>query len=88
MIAPALTLAWTPFIDPIDANAFWYLLIIPMAIGIALAFKAVRVGEMRKYPRHVAMMTAQIILGVVVLAIASFIVIDKLVPILTPMPAP
>ncbi len=82
------TLAWTPFIDPIDANAVWYLLLIPIAVGISLAFKAVRVGDMKKYPKHVAMMTAQIITGIVVLAIASFIVIDTLIPMLTPMPAP
>ena len=86
MLAP--TLAWTPFIDPIDANGVWYLLLIPIALGVALAFKAVRVGEMRKYPRHVAMMTTQIVFGIVMLAIASFVVIDWVLPILTPMPAP
>lgn len=82
------TLAWTPFIDPIDANSVWYLLLIPIAIGISLAFKAVRVGDMKKYPRHVAMMTVQIITGIAMLAIASFFVIDALIPLLTPMPAP
>lgn len=81
-------LAYTPFIDPINAHAWWYLLIVPLALGIAVAYKAVRCPEMRLFPRQVLVMTAQIVVGVAALAVASFAVLYWVIPYVTPMPGP
>lgn len=79
-------LAYTPFIDPINAHSWWYLLIVPLALGISVAFKAVRCGDMRRYPRQVLMMTVQIVAGVVGLAAACYAVLYWIIPFVTPMP--
>ncbi len=58
-------LAYRPFLDPIDLHRYWFVLIFPMAFFIALAYKAVRVPDLRTMPREVAVMTIQIVLGMV-----------------------
>jgi len=80
------TLAWRPFLDPMNLHTWWYLLLIPLALGIALPYRAVRQTEMTHYLRDVASLTAQIVVGVAALGFASFIVIQVLVPMLAPMP--
>jgi len=83
---PALTLAWRPFLDPIDAHGWWYLLLIPLSLGISLAHRAVRLNDMSKYPRAVASLTAQIVVAIAALGVACYLIIQVLVPLLTPMP--
>ena len=83
-----LTLGWTPFIDPIDAHAVWFLLLVPLCLLISVAYKAARCGDMRRYPRQVLTMTAQVLVGMVLLAVATFVVLVVIVPVITPMPGP
>ena len=80
------TLAYTPFIDPLDLHDIWFVLIVPLAFGIALAYKAVRCGQAKRYPRQVLMMTVQIVVGIALLGVASYIVLDKILPMIAPMP--
>lgn len=80
------TLAWRPFLDPMDLHTFWYLLLIPLAFGIAVTYRAVRQTDMDRYFRSVLSLTAQIVVGVAALGVASYIVIQIMVPMLTPMP--
>lgn len=82
--APAL-LAYTPFIDPINAHRLWYWLLIPLALGISVGYKAIRVGDMRQYPRQVAMMTIQIVGAMVLLGLASYLLIQHIIPIILPV---
>ncbi len=80
------TLAWRPFLDPINLHDWWYLLLFPLALGISLTYRAVRQTSMDGYPRAVLSLTGQIIVGISALGVASYIVIIVLVPMLTPMP--
>lgn len=80
------TLAWRPFLDPLALYTWWYLLLIPLAVGIALTYRAVRQTEMNHYLRDVASLSAQIVVGVAALGVASYLVIEVLVPMLAPMP--
>jgi len=75
-------LAYTPLIDPIDLHKHWYLLLIPMALGIALAYKAVRVDDLRDYPRQVAVMTVQVVVAMISLGAASYFFVQYLVPLI------
>src|SRR5262249_58964839 len=77
-------LAYRPFIDYISADRWWYLLLIPMALGIALAYKAVRVPDLKDYPREVAIMTVQIIVAMIVLGVASYLFVQYIVPAVVP----
>ena len=46
-------LAWTPFLQPAPAvDRWWWLLIIPLAVGISFAYKATRTADIARLPRH------------------------------------
>lgn len=86
MIHALPTLAYTPFIDPLPIQSVWYLTLPVLAFGVALAYKAVRVRDLARYPRQVAMFTVQILAGVIALGLLAIVVIDVLLPIIAPMP--
>jgi len=82
--APALNaaaLAWRPFLDPLPMHGLWWTLIFPLALGVAVAYKAVSVPNMDRYWPQVARMTAQIILGMFALAAALYIFVELIVPL-------
>lgn len=74
-------LAYTPFVDPIHIQDHWWLTLIPMAFGIAMAYKAVRLRPLEKYWSHVLVMTVQIVGGMVGAAIAVYLLIEVLAPL-------
>jgi hypothetical protein len=75
-------LAYTPFIDPINAHKWWYLLLIPVALLVSIAYKAVRVESMKDYPKEVAVMTVQIVVVMMLLGVASFLFVEKVLPLI------
>jgi hypothetical protein len=79
-------LAWRPFLDPIDAHAWWFLFLVPLSIFISIAYKAVRVPDMTKYWREVGVMTVQIIAAMILLGIGAYIFLQIVVPVIAPMP--
>ena len=81
----ALTLAWRPFLDPLDLHAYWYFLLVPLALGISIAYKAVRVRNMDRYWLNVLSMTAQVVGAIIGLGILAYIVLILIVPWLVPM---
>lgn len=78
-------LTWRPFLDPLQLHAWWWAFLFPLAFGIAVTYKAVRMPTLEGYARQVAMMTVQIVLGMILLGVASFIFIELIVPRLIPM---
>ena len=79
-------LAYTPFIDPLDAHSWWWAIVIPMTILISIAYKAVRTSDMSNYAREVVTMSAQVILGVIGLGLFFFVIVVHLIPMLAPAP--
>lgn len=77
-----LFLAWRPFLDPIDAHGVWWALLFPLAFFISIAYKGVRVGDLSFYWKQVAMMTAQIIIGMFSLGFVSFLFIEFVLPMM------
>lgn len=71
--------AWRPFVDPINMHGSYMLLLIPLAIGIAVTFKAVRVKEMKGYARQVVMLSVQTVLGMAALALVFYLLIEVFV---------
>lgn len=84
-VAPRV-IGYIPFVDPIDAHRWWFLLLIPMAIGVSMVYKAVRMRTLNRYWRHVAGMSASIIMGIILLGAATYVVIEWVVPRIAPMP--
>ncbi|MBX3358587.1 MAG: hypothetical protein KF745_09165 [Phycisphaeraceae bacterium] len=77
---------WRPFIDPIGAHGSlwggWVFLLIPLAVGIAVVYRAVRQqdlespGTMRDYVANVLALTAQIVVAMFALGAATFVLIE------------
>jgi len=79
-------IGYTPVLDPLDVHGAWWVLLIPLAVLISIAYKAVRVREMRHYGRDVAVMTVQILAGMLLLGAAVYLLIELVVPAIGPMP--
>ncbi len=76
---------WRPFLDPLDLHGLWWLFLLPLALGISVAYKAVRMPTLEGYPRAVLIMTFQIVLAMVLLWIAAFLFVGYLLPLILPM---
>lgn len=74
--------AYIPFVHPLNCfHEWWYVLLIPLAFGISVIYKAVRLPTLEGFWRHVAIMTAQIVLAMIGLAIALIILVNVLIPL-------
>ena len=78
--ASGRAIPWRPFIDPIDMHSNWYWLLIPMAFGVSVVYKAVRMHELRRYWSQVVYMTAQIVVAMILLGAATYIVVIQFAP--------
>lgn len=76
-------LAYIPFLHPINLfHEWWYLLIVPLSFGISVIYKAVRMPTLEGFWRQVIIMTAQIVLAMIGLAIALVILVVALIPLM------
>jgi uncharacterized protein HemY len=83
----ALIASFRPFLDPLDMHDWWFVLIVPIALLVSLAYKAVRVDELRKLPRQVLAMSLQIMAGMIALGFLVYVVIEHVLPRIAPMPS-
>ena len=73
--------SYIPFLHPINALHDWpYLLLIPLAFGISVVYKALRMRRLDGFWRHVFAMTTQIVLAMIALAVGLAIVVQFIVP--------
>ena len=78
-----LPLAYIPFVDPINFfHEWWYLLIVPLAWGISVIYKALRLSTLERFWRHTFIMTAQIVLAMLGLAIGLVVLVVWIVPLM------
>ena len=74
---------WTPLLEPLPGvQASWLWLLPILIFGISMMYKAVRVGDLRRYWREVVGMTVQVLFAFLGLAAAVFIVVQGIVPLL------
>lgn len=78
--------SYIPFIDPIDAHAWWFLLLLPLAFFISMVYKAIRLGRLDRYWEQVMTMTFLITFGMILAGGAFYVVIQWIVPTILPMP--
>lgn len=78
-------LAWVPFLKPIPSiDAWWPLLLVPLALGISMIYKALRLPTLDRWMISVGIMTVQIILAMALLAVGLVLVVQILIPAITP----
>jgi nucleoside recognition membrane protein YjiH len=77
------TLAWTPFLQPAPGvQHWWWLLVIPTALGVSMAYKAIRVQDLAEWPKAVLRMALQIVAAIVGIAVALYLLVIVLLPML------
>ena len=74
-------LAWIPFLEPMHfMQGLWYVLAIPLVIGIAMVHKGLRLPEHGLWLRAVSVMALQSLLGLISLAIVLYVLVLWIVP--------
>ncbi|HBZ97234.1 MAG: hypothetical protein CMJ41_02225 [Phycisphaerae bacterium] len=72
---------WIPFLEPMNwLQGLWYVLLVPLAFGIAASYKAMRIVDMRNYWRQVGMMTGQIVVVIAALAVGLILFVTFVLP--------
>ncbi|HYE02043.1 MAG TPA: hypothetical protein VD963_02280 [Phycisphaerales bacterium] len=83
---PAQTLlllaAWRPFLDPVQLHRHWWFLLIPLALGISVTYKAIRLRTLERYWREVVAMTVQIVLAMLALAAGVYLLVELYVAVI------
>ena len=63
-------------------QASWYLLLIPMAIGISVIYRSLRETSYNEYWRAVIIMTMQIVVGISALSLVIGAFVQLVIPLL------
>ncbi len=61
---------YTPFWNPLPVWDYWYLLLIPLCLGISIVYKGIKCREPRQIPREAAEIFFTILIGMTVAAAA------------------
>jgi hypothetical protein len=78
-LSASAVLAWRPLLDPIALHEHWYILLVPLAVGIAIAYKAVRVPDPKHFWRPVAEFATMIVVGMAALGAATYLFVEVFV---------
>lgn len=79
----ALSLAYLPLLEPLPGvERIWLLLLLPLAFGISMIHKAMRVPNLTRYWRSVGTMTVQIVLAMAGLGVLLALLVQVVVPML------
>lgn len=81
----SFVLGYTPFIDAINLDRAWYILLVPICFFIAVGYKAVRTFDMKAYWKQVFQFTAMMVFGIAALGVGFFVLISVLLPMFAPM---
>ncbi len=78
-----MLLSYIPFLHPMSIFHQWsYLLLIPLSFGISVIYKALRLPVLDSFWREVAIMTTQIVLAMIALAIGLAVLVQVIVPLI------
>ena len=69
-------MAYTPFVDPLlGAWNWWYVLLLPLAVGIALVYKAMRCDDLSQVPRQTLTALAKLLGAFVGCAVVLWVIL-------------
>ena len=72
--ASSWTVAYTPFLHPLDVDEYWLWLLIPLALAISIVYKTIKLDDSSQLPRQITIMTAQIVVFMGVAASVLWVV--------------
>lgn len=76
--AGLLTVAagWRPLLDPLPIEPAWLPMLMVVAVAIAVVYKAIKLGDLRQLPRQAAVLGAQIVVFMILAALAIWVVVE------------
>lgn len=77
-------LAYRPFLDPLPLDDVWFLLVVPLSLGVALVYRAVRAADQPAFYRSVMVMTLQTVAAMIGLGIGFFTLVEFVLPLIAP----
>lgn len=77
-------LAFRPFLDPLPLDDVWFLLVVPLSLGVAIVYRAVRAADQRAFYRSVLIMTAQTVAAMIALGAGFFTLVEFVLPLVAP----
>jgi hypothetical protein len=60
------------FRQPLPIWDYWYLLLIPLCVGISIVYKAIKCREVRQVPKEAGVICTVILLGMTLAAVALY----------------
>jgi hypothetical protein len=66
------------FVQPLPLADVWYVLLLPLTIGVSVVYKSIRCHSMRDVPREAASITLWILLGMGAAAVVLVALIRSL----------
>ncbi len=67
--------AFKPFWQPLPVWDYWYLLLLPLCLGVSVVYKSIKCHEMRQVPREAGVIFVMILLGIAVAAAALMLIV-------------
>ena len=55
--------AYVPFLRPLPIWDYWYLLLVPLCVGVAVVYKCIKTRDLRRIPWESFVISLWIILG-------------------------
>lgn len=68
-------LAYTPFVNPLPVWDYWMALILPLTVGVSIAYKSIRCRHMHQVPREATQIAVMIILGMSAAAAVLWLIV-------------
>lgn len=65
---------WKPFLTPAPVWDYWYLLLIPLVIGVSIVYKSIKCAKVSQIPREAAAIAIYILLAMVALAVGVMLI--------------
>jgi hypothetical protein len=75
-VAMMLTAAWRPILDPLPLQSYWLALLLPLAVAIAVAYKTLKLPDLRHLPRQAAQLTVLIVVFMIIAAVALWLITE------------
>jgi hypothetical protein len=73
---PHLLLAWKLFVNPPPGIwDYWYLLPLPLCLGLAIVYKSIKCPSMKQVPREAAVIFFSIVAGLIAAAGLLFLLV-------------
>ena len=76
-------LAWIPLVEPLPGGIHgWWAWVVPMAVGVSIVWKAIRVQTLERYWHEVLRMGGQLLVGMIALAAGLMLLVRVVLPLL------